>query len=120
LTELFLALTAVVTTGKSADYVGFLIYVIPLVMIAAAVAVSYWYEAYLGAGIMIVSFGIQHNLDPIRGVYVLPMILVAIAVILAMRVDYEIHADERAARRVPKRSAEGAIGSQPVSQPYGA
>jgi hypothetical protein len=99
LTELFLALTAVITTGKSADYVGMFIYIIPFIMMLGAVMVTYRQEPYLGAGIMVVAFALQHVLDPIRGIYILPMILVGIAVALALRVDHQLRTSAAQAGR---------------------
>jgi hypothetical protein len=96
LLELFLAFTAVKEGGKSADYVGMFIYIVPFILMLGAVLVSVKHETYLGAGIMVVAFAIQHVLDPIRGVYILPMLLVMAAVALALRVDHELR-DERAA-----------------------
>jgi hypothetical protein len=90
LLELFLAITAVKEGGKSADYVGMFIYIIPFVMMLGAALVSMKHETYLGAGIMVVAFAVQHVLDPIRGVYILPMLLVMAAVALALRVDHDL------------------------------
>jgi hypothetical protein len=97
LTELFLALTAVAMTGKSADYVGMFIYIIPFIMMLGAVLVSVKHETYLGAGIMVVAFAMQHVLDPIRGVYILPMLLVMAAVALALKVDHDLRGESAAA-----------------------
>lgn len=92
LTELFLAFGAAHGEGKSADYVGIFIYIVPLIMMLGALSVSYSRETYLGAGIMVVTFALQHVLDPIRAIYILPMLLVVAAVALALRVDAELRA----------------------------
>ncbi|MBX6424721.1 MAG: hypothetical protein IRZ09_02170 [Variibacter sp.] len=89
LVELFLVATAVAETGRSADYAGIFVYILPLVIIGGAIAVSYVQEAAIGAGIMIVGFATQHVMVHIRGASILPMILAVLAVALAMRVDAE-------------------------------
>lgn len=97
LVELVLAFTAVKVGGKSGDYVGIFIYAIPLIMMFGAVLVTLKRETYVGAGIMIITFAVQHVLDHIRGVYILPMVLVTVAVVLALKVDYDALRDEPAA-----------------------
>jgi hypothetical protein len=109
LTELVLAFTAVVTTGKSADYVGMFIYVVPFVIMLGAVLVSYRHEPDLGAGMMVVGFAIQHVLDPIRPIYLLPMVLVAIAVALALRADYDLR--HQAAQNAASNESAPAVSS---------
>jgi hypothetical protein len=97
--ELVLAALILKDGPKAFDYTGLFIYIVPLVMIAGAVAITYVRETFVGAGIVVVTFAIQHTLAHLQTIHLIPMALATAAVVLAMRVDVDLRAEAAAAER---------------------
>ena len=87
LIELYIAATAVAATGRSSNYTGFMLFVVPWGVIAGAVAIRYYRETYLGAGVILVSIAIMHVLVEIKGMYFLPILLAAGAGAIGVYLD---------------------------------
>ena len=85
--EIVIAATATTETGRSSNYQGVMLFVVPLGIIVGALAIRYYRDAYLGAGIILVSAAMMHVLVEIKGIYVLPVALAAAAILIGVYLD---------------------------------
>jgi hypothetical protein len=87
LIEIYIAYTAAPEVTRSSDYAGFMLLIIPLGIIAGALAIRFYRESHVGAGIVLMSIAIQHILLQIKPLYFLPIVLAGLAVAIGVYVD---------------------------------
>jgi hypothetical protein len=99
LIEIFLAATTVAAVGRSANYVGFMIYVVPLLIIAGGLAIRLYPDSALGTGVVLNGIAIQHVLVEIKPIHYLPIILAVLAVIIGLYLPEHLSARSDAPAR---------------------
>lgn len=97
LIELYLVATSGARTGHVNAVGAVMVFVMPMVMIAGGVLLGRGNEV-LGAGLVLVSIGIQHFMVEITKPYILPFGLAVLAIVLS------IYAEQTKRRMVESRA----------------